>query len=80
MLSKRRSLLSICFLSGVKEAFFILWAPFFPEQLEKRGISDYYYAPIFTSYAVVLLISSMIAGSYMSKWGRKNAIRIGTTL
>jgi len=80
MLNKRRSLLSICFISAIKEAFFILWAPFFPGQLMQRGVSEYYYAPIFTSYAVFLLISSVFAGSLMSKWGRKNTMRVGTAL
>ncbi len=80
MVNQRRSLFAICFISAIKEGFFILWAPFFPKQLAQRGISDYYYAPIFTSYSVFLLLASFFAGNLMSKWGRKNTMRVGNAL
>ena len=42
------TLVSLCFLNALKEAFFLILAPFLPAQMEEKGVPDVYYAPIFT--------------------------------
>ena len=78
--SKENTLIILCVLSSLKEALFIFAAPFFPEQFDKRHISDYYYAPMFISYSITLLISSVFAGNLMYKYGRSQILRIGSIL
>jgi hypothetical protein len=78
--TKENTLIILCALSSLKEALFIFAAPFFPEQFEKRHISDLYYAPMFISYSITLLGSSVFAGNLMSKWGRSETLRMGSIL
>jgi hypothetical protein len=46
-LTKRRSLFFLCLICFLKEALFLVLAPFFPDLLKQKNISSYYYAPIF---------------------------------
>jgi hypothetical protein len=78
--SKESTLIIICALSSLKEALFIFAAPFFPEQFEQRKVPELYFAPMFISYSITLLISSVFAGNLMSTWGRSQTLRIGSVL
>jgi len=60
--NKETTLLILCVLSSFKEALFIFAAPFFPEQFAVRGVPELYYAPMFISYSITLLLSSVFAG------------------
>lgn len=42
------TLIRLCFLIAMKEALFLILAPFFPEQMRLRGVPDHLYAPLFT--------------------------------
>ena len=78
--TKESTLIIICALSSLKEALFIFAAPFFPEQFSSRKVPELYFAPMFISYSITLLISSVFAGNLMSTWGRSQTLRIGSVL
>ena len=44
----RPTLIRLALIIALKEALFLLLAPFFPEQLRLRNVSDHLYAPLFT--------------------------------
>ena len=44
---KKLSLITLCSLNAMKEALYLLVAPFLPEQMLAKGIDDLYYAPLF---------------------------------
>ena len=48
MISKKLvSLGTLCLLNALKEALYLLVAPFFPEQMKEKHIDEIYYAPMF---------------------------------
>ena len=44
----KETLVRMCVLIALKEALFLILAPFFPEQMRLKEISDHLYAPLFT--------------------------------
>ena len=78
--TRESTLIILCILSSLKESLFIFAAPFFPEQFEIRGVPELYFAPMFISYSVTLLISSIYTANLMQKWGRAPILRIGSAL
>ncbi|CDW71415.1 permeases of the major facilitator superfamily [Stylonychia lemnae] len=71
------TLISLCLLNALKEAFFLILAPFLPDQMKDKGIPNYYYAPIFTAYTVCFFITSLIIGKYQASIGRSKVLRLG---
>jgi hypothetical protein len=63
-MGKKISLLTLCALNGIKEALYLLVAPFLPEQLREKQVDELYYAPLFVSYGVTLFLASLLAGHY----------------
>lgn len=45
--TKNKNLILLCSLNSLKEALFLLLAPFFPEQMRDKQIPELYFAPIF---------------------------------
>ena len=41
------TIVSLVFLNGLKEAFFIILAPFLPSQFDDKGFNKAAYAPLF---------------------------------
>jgi MFS family permease len=78
--TRESTLIILCILSSLKESLFIFAAPFFPEQFEMRHVPELYFAPMFISYSVTLLMSSVCTANLMQKWGRAPILRIGSTL
>ena len=79
-MGKKISLLTLCALNGIKEALYLLVAPFLPEQLREKQVDELYYAPLFVSYGVTLFIASLLAGHYQQKFSRSATLRVGTLL
>ena len=46
-MGRKLSLYTLCGLNAIKEALYLLVAPFLPDQLREKGIDDLYYAPLF---------------------------------
>ena len=77
-MGKKISLLTLCALNGIKEALYLLVAPFLPEQLREKKVDELYYAPLFVSYGVTLFLASLLAGHY--QFSRSATLRVGTLL
>ncbi|CDW90373.1 major facilitator superfamily [Stylonychia lemnae] len=57
-----KTLFSLAFIHGLKEAFFLILAPFLPEQFEKKGISSIYFTPLFVQFIVCLQLKVLYRG------------------
>ena len=44
---QQTNLIMLCSLNSLKEALFLLLAPFFPEQMRLKAVPELYYAPLF---------------------------------
>jgi hypothetical protein len=44
---QQTNLIMLCSLNSLKEALFLLLAPFFPEQMRQKAVPELYYAPLF---------------------------------
>jgi len=44
---RTQTLIMLCSLNSLKEALFLLLAPFFPEQMKLKQVPELYYAPLF---------------------------------
>ena len=64
-MGKKISLFTLCTLNGIKEALYLLVAPFMPEQFKEKQINIDYYAPLFVSFGVTLFIASLLTGHYL---------------
>ncbi|CDW88200.1 major facilitator superfamily [Stylonychia lemnae] len=82
--------LSLVLLNGIKEAFAIILSPILPEQLIHRGVSNALFTPLYMQYLpfntyircfnIAFLFSSLLAGKYQGRIGRKLMLRVGLFL
>ncbi|TNV80437.1 hypothetical protein FGO68_gene7182 [Halteria grandinella] len=70
----------LCSIIALKEALFLILAPFLPEQLREKSIPESLFAPLYSCYSVFLFVSSLYGGRIQSRVGRVNVIRIGLAM
>ena len=46
-MGRKLSLYTLCALNAIKEALYLLVAPFLPEELDNKKVDQLYYAPLF---------------------------------
>lgn len=42
-----KTIVSLVFLNGIKEGFFLILAPFLPEQMEAKNVDKAFFTPLF---------------------------------
>ena len=57
-----------------------LAAPFLPSLLEAKGVESVWTGIIFASYAVAMIVMSLVAGKIVTKFGHGNIIAFGALL
>ncbi|CDW77465.1 permeases of the major facilitator superfamily [Stylonychia lemnae] len=74
------TIVSLVFLNGMKEGFFLILAPFFPEQMHLRNVAQVVFTPLFLQYTIWMFIASLLGGKLQGKFGRRIMVRIAMIL
>eukprot|EP00347_Sterkiella_histriomuscorum_P013408 403364820 len=76
----KSTIVSLVFLNGMKEGFFLVLAPFFPEKMHEKNVAQVIFTPLFLQYTIFMFIASLAGGKIQGKFGRRIMVRISMVL